>query len=324
VRSAEILDDLAIQILGPEVALRLCVEDPGPPELLGVFEEQIAPASLTRRLPQVPGRHHRPGCSPQRLIGRVGDVRLDRRVDPVFGRSGAGQAPQHEKDAHLAEEIGRHDFPGVRMGVVRSVSPSHAFRRIAAQLDRPFALQVRQHPQHPRASEVEAVAARCRRIAFIVERMHGPVSFGELVLLDIVDNGLDGFARRGSIPGGIAKRFVALGFEDHGWRRECRNGGAVGRRYYSWRIVKSCLSGRSPGGADAARRTSRNVLLESTWSGGWRGARRLRTPGAPPSRRARSPESPETRSGLRLAVNQTTPPGRMEQFGRSHPTSAAL
>jgi hypothetical protein len=63
--------------------------------------------------------------------------------------------------------------------------------------------------------EVDALEAGSKRLAFIVERMHGPMAFGTAIPFNIVHDGLDGLARTRRIPGSVAKRFMTIRLEEH-------------------------------------------------------------------------------------------------------------
>lgn len=89
-------------------------------------------------------------------------------------------------------------------------------RRIEQRGDRTLALQVPQRPKHARAAEVKAFETASRLIAFIVERMQGPMTFGKAIPLNVVHDGLYGLARTRRIPGSVAKRFMAIRLEEHG------------------------------------------------------------------------------------------------------------
>src|SRR5262249_35943443 len=76
VPGAEILPDPAVQRLGPEMTSGPRIEEPRPPNLLDILQEQIAPAVLPRLFPHMPGSQHGSGRGPERLVGRIPDVGL--------------------------------------------------------------------------------------------------------------------------------------------------------------------------------------------------------------------------------------------------------
>ena len=106
-----------------------------------------------------------------------------------IGRAASSLVDQQNTD--LAEEIGRHDLPGVGRGAVRVAGCAHAGSRIDRRLRRSVPLQVPQRPKHARASEVKAFETASRLIAFIVERMRRPVASRAARLLGVANDFLD-------------------------------------------------------------------------------------------------------------------------------------
>ena len=108
-----------------------------------------------------------------------------------------------------------------------------------AQFRRTLALQVPQRPKHARASEVKAFETASRLVAFIIERMQGPMTLGKAIPLNVVHDGLDGVERTRRIPGSVAKRFMAIRLEEHGMAARVRPWLLGRRAYCSEQMVNS-------------------------------------------------------------------------------------
>jgi hypothetical protein len=113
VSASQVLHDLAIEVLGPEIAAPARIGLPGGGDRPSAPRGEVPPSLLARALGQGCRGDRGSGRAPEDLVGRAVEVRLASRAEPLRDVGARAQAPRDGEDSRLPEEIGGRDRAGV-------------------------------------------------------------------------------------------------------------------------------------------------------------------------------------------------------------------